>query len=116
MSILESLPTSQASREQKLRDAVDRIKSLSFHTFKQLIATQQEGIVLVWNNQDFTPQEIIDALGPDAIKIFQYHGIITEAIVGISTIDEIAPDILLPTNAFTVVDNTITVLDAPYTP
>ena len=116
MSILT--PTSNTvqppSREQLLSRKADRIRDFSRRSFQQLSEIQREGIRFLWEDRGFTPQEIIDTLGPDALKIFQMHGILTDAINQIAAIDGISPEITLPTNAFEVVDGSIVVSEDPY--
>jgi hypothetical protein len=70
---------------------------------------------LLWNDPTLKPQEIIDALGDDAVKIFQVHGILTDAIKQIAEISGVVPNIATPTNAFSIVDNVITVSNNLYT-
>ena len=98
--------------------AVNRIQSVSKETFNQLVRTQREGVNLVWNHPKLTPQEIIDGLGVNAIKVFQFHGGLTEYIATIAAIDGVDVDLKYPTNAFTIDPNTgkITVTNDPYTP
>lgn len=103
-------------KEKFLLNLSKRIKFLSSKGFSELSKIQKDGIDLVWKNNQFTPQEIIDALGDDAIKIFQFHGGLTEYLVGIAKVDGIDYTPALPTNAFTVKDGKITVLDEPYVP
>jgi hypothetical protein len=114
MSILSKPTPKIPTPEDKLRNIKHQIKNLSLNSYNQLCQTQKRGIDLVWHNREFTPQEIIDSLGEDAIKIFQYHGALTEYIVTLAVSEGLQPDIKLPTHAFTVQDGTITVLDEPY--
>lgn len=115
MSILSPSNNKQPpTREQILSYKVNRIKDFSNKSFQQISEIQKEGIKLLWSDGMFTPQEIIDALGADALKIFQMHGTLTNAIVDIATVDGIAPDIALPTNSFSVVEGSIVVSEDPY--
>lgn len=116
MSILTQTPQIPTDAE-KLQAVVRNIKTISTRTYGDLVRVQKMGIESVWNNREFTPQEIIDALGEDAIKVFNMHGRLTDYLVDISAIDNVpyTPD--LPTNAFTInADGSITVTDQPYTP
>lgn len=116
MSILnQSRPTlEEIPKSLRLTQVANRIKRFSSETYNQLLRAQNQGIDLVWNHPQLTPQEIIDALGEDAVKIFQYHGALTEYIVALATAEGITPDIKLPTNAVTIEGNTITVTEDPY--
>lgn len=113
MSILTST-TTVISEEEKLQRITKNIKSISARAYGDLVRVQKTGIDAVWNNKDFTPQQIIDALGDDAIKIFEVHGKLTDYLTAISIIDEIPYTPALPTYAFTVSGNKITVTDKPY--
>ena len=115
MSILTQTPQA-ISDSEKLKRITNTIKSVSSRTYNELIRTQKTGIDMVWNNREFTPQQIIDALGTDALKIFDVHGKLTDYLVDISAIDGVEYTPALPTNAFTVEGGKITVTDLPYIP
>jgi hypothetical protein len=116
MSILNSNTTAQVilTDEQILNSLAVEIKNFSKKSYDIILDIQNKGINSLWKRGRFTPQQIIDALGPDALKIFQMHGILTEAINQIAAIDGISPAIALPTNAFEVVDGSIVVSEDPY--
>ena len=103
-------------KEELLRNAVNEIKSLSQFTFKRLLDIQEKGINLLWNDGTLTPQEIIDELGEDALKTFQFHGALTDLLQSIMAQENLDIELAKPTNAFTVdLDTgTITVTDDPY--
>jgi hypothetical protein len=117
MSILTgTLNRPTITKDQILANKASRIKLFSKESYQKIIDIQKQGIDSVWSNRgDITPQEICDSLGSDVVKIFQIHGILTNAIIQIAAIDGISPDIALPTNAFEVVDGKIVVSDDPYT-
>jgi hypothetical protein len=118
MSFLnQSVAPPVITKEQRLSNLSKRIKNLSKNIFEQLLQTQRDGIKMVWNNPTLTPQEIIDELGDDAIKIFQFHGGLTEYINTIATIENLEIELSYPTNAFTIdAQGKITVTDQPYIP
>ena len=115
MSIFTPSPITYTN-EQILNAKASHIKRLAILEYKKLLDIQTNGIKLIWNDPRFSPQEIVDALGADAVKIFQVHGILTDAINQIANVSGITPSITTPTNAFSIVDGVITVLDNPYTP
>lgn len=114
MSILQqtNIPP---SKEELLSEKIREIKHLSKSGYTLITHLQNQGINLLWNDINLTPQEICDALGEDAVKVFEIHGILTNAINQIAAADGIAPDIHLPTNAFEVVNGAIVVSEDPYT-
>lgn len=113
MSIFTPSPITYTN-EQILNAKASHIKRLAILEYKKLLDIQTNGIKLIWNDPRFSPQEIVDALGADAVKIFQVHGILTDAINQIAAVDGISPEIALPTNAFEVVDGSIVVSEDPY--
>jgi len=116
MSILTQTPQPPTDAE-KLQRVVKTIKTISARTYDDLVRVQKQGIDSVWKDRDFTPQEIIDALGANAIKVFNMHGKLTDYLVDISAIDNIPYTPALPTNTFTInADGSITVTDQPYQP
>jgi hypothetical protein len=115
MSILTQT-TQTISDSEKLKRITNTIKSVSSRTYNDLVRTQKTGIDMVWNNREFTPQQVIDALGDDALKIFDVHGKLTDYLVDISAIDRVEYTPAFPTNAFTVEDGVITVTNQPYQP
>ena len=113
MSILTHQPTTPT--DQQILDAkINFIKKVAKVSFLKQNEIQKNGIDILWKDSKFTPQQIIDALGPDAIKIFEMHGILTDAITQIADIDGIETAVSLPTNAFEVVDGLIVVSEDPY--
>lgn len=102
-------------KEQQLSNTVANIKQTIKQSFRQLLDIQHRGIRVVWENNNLTPQEIIDAMGDDAVKVFQYHGLLTDLIKQLAILDNVTPDIKLPTNEFTVTNSKITVGEGPYT-
>lgn len=116
MSILNNnvIPQVILTDEQILNSLAAEIKRFSKKSYDNILEIQNKGINLVWDRGRFTPQQIIDALGPDAVKIFQMHGILTDAIKQIAAIDGISPALALPTNAFEVVGGSIVVSEDPY--
>ena len=113
MSIFTPSPITYTN-EQILNSKASHIKRLAIAEYKKLLDIQTNGIKLIWKDPRFKPQEIVDALGDDAVKIFQVHGILTDAINQIAAVDGISPEIALPTNAFEVVGNNIVVSEDPY--
>ena len=85
--------------------------------YRRLCQIQKQGISRIWHHPRLTPQQAVDALGTDALRIFQAHGALTNAIIAVAALDGVVPDILLPTNGFTAnADGTITVVEGPYQP
>lgn len=117
MSILIQPTPTAPSKENKLKLHTLRIKEMAHESYKNISQIQRRGIDMVWNNLEFTPQEVINTLGTDAINIFKYHGELTQYVIGLAQSEGITPDIKLPTNKFIVdeVNKTITVTDEPYT-
>lgn len=115
MSLLNFDRFTPPTKEQQLASLAERIKEMSKQTFRQLVDTQKRGIEMVWENRNFTPQEVIDALGADAVKVFQYHGALTTFINELIALDGANIDVKLPTNEFTVSNGKITVGTGPYT-
>lgn len=116
MSLLNSEIRIQPSKEAIVQNTVNAITHSPAKTFRDLVKIQNMGISMVWNNPNATPQEIIDGLGDNAIKVFQFHGALTNFLINISQIDGIDYTPALPSNAFTVnlSAGTITVLEQPY--
>ena len=85
--------------------------------YKRLCQIQKQGASRIWHHPRLTPQQAVDALGTDAVRIAQAHGALTEVIDSIAALDEVLPDIVLPTHEFTMnPDGTITVGEGPYQP
>lgn len=104
------------AKEILLRQKANRIMNITAETFNNIIHVQRQGIVQLWEDTNLTPQEIIDELGPNAIKIFQFHGALTQFIQTLAQIDEVTVELKQPTNAFTLSGGVITVTEDPYIP
>jgi hypothetical protein len=105
-------------KEIRLKNSTRRIKELSKNCFNNLVRTQRDGIDLMWNHKNLTPQEIIDELGVDVFKVFHFHAKLTQFISELAQFDGSTVDLKYPTNAFDMdVDTgTVTVTDQPYQP
>ena len=116
MSILTNTNISQLTTEQKQAAVASSIKRTAVVNYQQLVRIQKEGIRTVWNNPyGLTPQQVCDALGTDAVKVFDIHGVLTDAIVQIADRDGVTPDVALPKKNFTRnQDGTVTVLETDY--
>lgn len=94
---------------------VGTIRDTTLSTYQQLVITQAEGIKKLWKNPQATPQQLCDAMGTDAAKVFSAHAKLTTLLL------ELAPMLgrtfvpALPEKNFTVnPDGTVTVLDEPF--
>lgn len=112
MSILQN-STASPSKEKQLESIASHIKNLSSDTFSRLVNTQKHGIDVLWNNPSFSPQEIINALGSDALKVFQYHSLLTKFIQDLTSLDGINIELKSPPLEFTIVNGKITVIQPP---
>jgi hypothetical protein len=117
-NIITNTAPQPPSKEQVSERVQRRIQNLSRESFNQMINTQREGIDIVWNHPILTPQEVIDALGENAIKVFMFHRGLTDYILGVAAADNIQVDVKYPTNAVVIDPTTgkITVTEDPYTP
>lgn len=114
--VVSAAPTLTVAQKQSRVSG--RLLSQSRSTYAQLCRAQKEAINQVWHNTDgLTPQQAFDALGTKAGALVAAHAKVTTLIAELSAVDGVAPDILLPTHAFTVhPDGTVTVLEGPYVP
>lgn len=116
-----SLPnaTDAPERSIKREAAILRAAVLSDarEGYRRLCQIQKQGIKRIWNHPRLTPQQAVDALGIDAARIFQAHGALTQVIAAVAALDEVEPDLQLPTHEFTInPDGTVTVGEGPYQP
>lgn len=118
MSLLTPISVEAPTKESLILKHVEQIKQTSRNVYTLLSNIQKNGIKMVWHHDEFTPQEIIDAMGPDIISVFQYHGALTDYIVLLSQLEGLSPNIALPPNAFEINPQTgkITVTTDPYVP
>ena len=117
MSIIKDpINQSPPPKEQLLSAKVKSIKIYTKKAYDNLVEIQNRGISMLWDDSNLTPQEIIDGLDANALKIFQLHGILTIALQNIEAIDGIDSSIALPSKEFGIVDGKIVVGDGPYVP
>jgi hypothetical protein len=114
MSLLTPNTPTLPTNAEKLANISNRIKSISTRTYNDLVRVQKNGIDAVWKDREFTPQQIVDALGDDAVKIFDFHSGLTQYLVTVSTLDGVDYTPALPTHAFTINNGKITITDQPY--
>jgi hypothetical protein len=105
----------QSTLTELTEGVVERITQITKDIFDELIKVQRQGIDLVWNHPVLTPQQVVDGLGSDALKVFQFHGGLTEYIKSVANIDGVTVDLKYPSNAFTVDSSgNITISSDPY--
>lgn len=54
-----------------------------------MLTTYNDGVSTFWENSNFTPQQISDALGTDAADLFRLHYILGQAIIQANSSAEI---------------------------
>jgi hypothetical protein len=114
-SVAVSVPVDNRTLVEKQKQTSRRIVNMGQRHYNQLCRMQKEGIDAMWFNRDLTPQEVAEAVGKDGGVLIAAHGALTSAIIAAATAAGIAPDIKLPTNAFTVDKNgVVTVSSDPY--
>jgi hypothetical protein len=113
MSLL-SQNQQEPTKQELLARKAKRIKEFTRQGYRQILSIQQQGINMMWSDDDLTPQEIIDSIGAESIKVFQMHGALTDVIKTIASIDGHTPELALPANAFEIVDGAIVVTQDPY--
>lgn len=114
-NILNRPPPTEADR------VVGAIESASYQTYSYLLEKQQAGIDLVWHGPELglhslTPQQVCDALGTKAAKLFAWHGQLTRFLLTQGAVEGFTPAVKFPVNAFTEnPDGTITIdTGSPY--
>lgn len=75
------------SKEQMLKRVSNQILTLAKQTFNQCVEAQRDGVKLVFEHPHLEPQEILDHLEDKALKVFQYHGGLTEFVAQIAQND-----------------------------
>lgn len=104
MSILDQPLRSGPSAEM----VVNRLKTQAYRQFQSLIENYETGLRNFWKNPNFTPQELSDALGPQAYELFALHGTIRHIIESVKPDQHLTP--VSNYGAFTVnPDGTITI-------
>lgn len=105
------VPESDEVKQMKLKNIANNIVNSARETFNNLVQTQRRGIDIVWNNNEFTPQEILNELGDRAPAIFTMHGELSDFITSLATANNVEVDLKAPTHSFTLSGNTIVVGD-----
>lgn len=122
MSILNTTPPTELAAKQAAFKQV--MLALSRRHWVQLNEMQREAMDQLWHGKekglhDLTVPQALEALGTDAVEMFDLHSAFTAFIVATATAAGETPGIILPPNAFTEhEDGTITLDDplAPYEP
>lgn len=118
MPLLPSDPGALTLQEKQDR-TLTSCRALIARNWQAMVNCQNDGIDLVWHNAfGLTPQEAIDALGTDAVKVFAFHSALTTLLATQAAADGVTPALKFPTYAFTEnQDGTITVdPETPYSP
>ena len=93
-----------------LEDQVKKIKADIYRTYQFVKRVHQKGMTSVWNNPNYTPEEIFAALGTDAEEAVKFSALLANLITQIeptSVINVPADKELVMTGDGTVTINTI---------
>ncbi len=101
-------------KQARLNYKVNTILNSARETYNGLVNVQRNGVDMLWHDDILTPQEICDGLGENAVKIFQFHGALTQFVQTLADNAQIEVDLKYPTNAFSVLSGNIVVSDQPY--
>ena len=106
MSILDNntLPQSPPApdKNQMLIQVSNRILNLVKQTFNNCVEAQRDGVNLVFKHPHLEPQEILDYLDDKALKVFQYHGGLTDFIAQIAQNDGVIVELKSIPQSYTV--------------
>lgn len=109
--ILSAAPLSPEMKQARLKNVANSIISTARETYNDLISIQRRGIDLVWNNPNFTPQEILGELGDKAPAIFAMHSELSQFITDVAAANGVQVDLKQPTHNFTLSGDVIVVGD-----
>jgi hypothetical protein len=98
-------------RQQRLKAVANIIVNTTRETFNDLVRVQRRGIDLVWADDSFTPQEILNELGDQAPAIFAMHRELSEFITDVAAANNVQVELKQPTHNFTLSGNNIIVGD-----
>lgn len=117
MSLLPGSTTAPSLSQRKINQRV-KIDAIIADVWNTMCRGQQDGIDAFWHAPGLTPQDMSDAYGTDAGKLFAFHAALTDLIIAQSAVEGISPPpVKAPTNAFTVnQDGTVTISEDPYVP
>lgn len=115
MSLLTGNANTVAAKQARVRA---RIEAHIARLWADLQIRQQDGMDDFWNNPDgLTPQQVADAFGTDAKKLFDFNAALVNFLVAQGMADGVAPTIRLPKFEYTVnPDGTVTIGAGPYVP
>ncbi len=65
-------------------DAYGRMKKMNTMAYKTLNLLHKSMFDFVWNNKDFTPKQMIEAMGTDAITIFTVSSKLQELLMTVN--------------------------------
>lgn len=111
----ELTPEQLEQRKQaRLNYKVNTILNVARETYNNLVNVQRNGIDMLWYDDLLTPQEICDGLGENVIKVFEFHGALTQFVQTLADNAQIEVDLKYPTNSFTELSGNIVISDQPY--
>lgn len=113
-------PLLQPAEPDHAADVVRLVNGITRSTWGVMVRAQNDGIDAVWHHPVLTPQEVCDALGINAVAIFDFHAALTDLLYEQALADGIDPltVIKFPTEAFTrEQDGRVTIqVGVPYVP
>jgi superfamily II helicase len=74
-------------KDQMLKEVSNQIFNMVKQTFNNCVQAQRDGVNLVFKHPHLKPQEILDHLDDKALKVFQYHGGLTDFLSQIAQND-----------------------------
>lgn len=89
-------------------DVVNKVKHINGYLYYIIKQKHTEAFDLIWNNKNFTPKEIVDAFGTDAVALFILSGTLQDILKRANAEYEV----LLPKVPFNINnDGTITLIE-----
>ena len=70
MSILQN----KAAPTPTVEKVVGRLGKMAVNSYSQMLSSYEQTLRAFWRNPNFTPQEIVDGMGADALEFFTLHG------------------------------------------
>jgi hypothetical protein len=112
MSLVTKQIVVERTKEQIQKEvSVNLVREIQ-GTYEMLVRKYNDIMNRFWKHPKLSPQEVSDALGTDAVSLFQYGGALSTLIMSINPTEK---RLSVPVNKFKVnQDGTVDILDEPY--
>lgn len=107
-------PSLTSTPQDQLDYITSNIRRSSYENFNSFVQLQNDWIELIWYDLTFTPQEICNELGSDAVRFFHLTNDLRQLVVAAAADNGVPSNVIYPLSAFSLSGDVVSIFNSPY--